>query len=44
MFYISRSRYVIEICDLKYRKLEIGKVATEPVKIIRTLDPFKPQI
>ena len=34
----------IEISKVTYRKLEIGKVVTQPAKIIHTLDPFKPKI
>ena len=43
-YLFSVYRDFIEISDLTYRKLEIGKVVTQPVKIIRTLDPFKPKI
>ena len=38
---MSKPRDFIEINYLRYRKLRIGKVVTQPVKIIRTLDPFK---
>ena len=40
---MTNTRDFIEINDLRYRKLEIGKVFTQPVKILRTLDPFKPK-
>ena len=33
----------IEISKVTYQKLEIGKVFTQSVKIIRTLYPFKPK-
>ena len=43
MYLFSLHRDFIEISDLTYRKLEIGKVVTQPVKIIRTLYSFKPK-
>jgi len=41
---IFNSRNFVEISDVTYRKLDKIKVVTQPVKIIRTLDPFKPTI
>ena len=37
-------RDFVEISDVTYQKLDELKVVTQPVKIIRTLDPFKPKI
>ena len=37
-------RDFVEINDVTYWKLDELKVVTQPVKIIRTLDPFKPKI
>ena len=34
--YISKTKDFIKISDPTYRKLEIGKVVTQPVKIIQT--------
>ena len=42
--YLTTTRDFIDISDLTYRKMEIGKVVTQPVKIVRTLDPFKLEI
>ena len=38
------TRDFIEISDLTYRKMEIGKVVTQPVKIIRTLTHLNPKL
>ena len=37
-------RDIVEISQVTYRKLEELKVVTQPVKIIRRLDPFETQI
>ena len=42
-FYITTKDFV-KISDVTYRNLDEVKVVTQPVKIIRTLDPFKPKI
>ena len=40
---MSHSEIFVERSKVKYQKLGIGKVVTQPVKMIRTLDPFKPK-
>ena len=37
-------RDIVEISHVTYRKLDELKVVTQPVKIIRRLDPFETQI
>ena len=41
---VLKLRDFIEISDLINQKLDELKVVTQPVKMIRTLDPFKPKI
>ena len=41
---IEMIRDFVEISNVTYRKLDEVKVVTQPVKIIHTLDPFKPKI
>ena len=41
---ISISRDFVEINYVTYRKSDELKVVMQPVKMIRTLDPFKPKI
>ena len=41
---IRINRDFVEVNDVTYRKLYELKVVTQPVKIIRTSDPFKPKI
>ena len=36
-------RYFVEISHVIHRKLDEIKFVTQPVKIIRNLDPFKPK-
>ena len=36
-------RDFVEISNITYQKLDEVKVVTQPVKIICTLDPFKPK-
>ena len=40
----TKIRDFVEISDVTYRKLDEVKVVTQPVKMISTLDPFKPKI
>ena len=40
----SQIRDFVEISDVTYQKLDELKVVTQPVKMIRRLDPFETQI
>ena len=41
---LGGSKDFVEINHVTYQKLDEVKVVTQPVKIIRTLDPFKPKL
>ena len=42
--FIAILRDFVEISDVTYQKLDEIKVVTQLVKMIRTLNPFKPKI
>ena len=46
MFYLNTysTRDIVEISHVTYRKFDELKVVTQPVKIIRRLDPFETKI
>ena len=44
MTFLLKKRDFVEISHVTYQKLDKLKVVTQPVKMIRTLDPFKPKI